>query len=249
MSTQQNLENHAHGLIARVKAVAMDPAGTWPIIAAETDQPMQVFTRFVVPLVAIGPIASFIGGQVFGYGAFGISYRPSFMGALGQAIASFVLSLIAVWVLAFIANVLSPRFGGKDDYPSAFRLVAYSMSVAWVVGIVGLVPALGILGLIGLYSLYLFYKGAPIVMGVTAEKSVVYTVIVVVAAIIANLIIGSIAFAMAGPSPAALGGSASGEEMSIDMGAFGQIEVTEDGTTAKITVDGEEITIEVPEER
>ncbi|MEE4152527.1 MAG: Yip1 family protein [Erythrobacter sp.] len=248
MSSQQDLQNHAQGIIARVKAVATDPAGTWPVIAGDTDQPMQVFTRFVMPLLAIGPIASFIGGQLFGYGGFGFSYRPSFMSALGVAITSYVLSLLAVWVLAFIANTLSPRFGGKDDYPRAFRLVAYSMSFAWVVGIVGLIPALGFVGLVGLYSLYLFYKGAPIMMGIEADKSVVYTVIVVIAAILANLIIGVIASSITGPS-AAGSFDASGDEMSIDMGDFGQIEVTEDGTTAKITVDGEEITVKVPEER
>jgi hypothetical protein len=32
--------------------------------------------RYAIPLIAIGPVASFIGGQVFGYSAFFISYRP-----------------------------------------------------------------------------------------------------------------------------------------------------------------------------
>lgn len=251
MSTQQEIQNHAQGLIARVKAVATDPAGTWPKIAAETEEPMQVFLRFVVPLAAIGPVASFIGGQIFGYGAFGFSYRPSFLGGLGQAILSYVLTLIGVWVLAFIANFLSSKFGGKEDYSRAFRLVAYAMGFAWVVGIVGLVPALSFLGLIGLYSLYLFYKGAPVMMAVPQEKAVVYTAITVIAAIAVNFLISFAALSFAGP--AAVGGMvgdvSESETMNIDMGGLGKIEVTEDGTAAKITVDGEEITIDVPEER
>jgi len=251
MSTQQELQNHAQGIIARVKAVAMDPAGTWPTIATETDAPMQVFMRFVVPLAAVGPIASFIGGQIFGFGGFGFSYRPSFLGGLGQAITSYVLTLLSVWVLAFIANALSPKFGGKEGYPSAFRLVVYSMSFAWIVGIVGLIPALSFLALVGLYSFYLFYKGAPVMMGVPQEKALVYTVITVIAAIIVNFVIGMIAVSMTGPTLGGglAGGGTDSESMSIDMGALGQIEVTEDGSTAKITVDGEEITIDVPQER
>ena len=88
MNDKQELQERAEGLMNRAKAITLKPDETWPVIAKETDAPMQVFVRYVVPLAAIGPIASFIGGQVFGYGAFGISYRPSFMGGLSQAITS-----------------------------------------------------------------------------------------------------------------------------------------------------------------
>lgn len=248
MNDNRQLQERAEGLINRAKAVTLKPDETWPVIAKEADAPMQVFLRYVVPLAAIGPIASFIGGQVFGFGAFGISYRPSFMGGLSQAITSYVLTLASIWLIAWVANFLSPKFEGKDDFASAFKLAAYSMTAAWIAGIVGLVPSLAILGLAGLYSLYLFYKGAPTMMDVPKDKSVVYTAVTVVVAIIANIAIGAIATAIAGPTAltGAGGGTITGENTTIDLGEYGSIRVDEDGntTTATFNVDGEEMTIE-----
>ena len=57
--------------------------------------PGDIATRFAIPLIAIGPVASFIGGQVFGYGAFGFSYRPGIVAGLTSAGWQFVLSLVA----------------------------------------------------------------------------------------------------------------------------------------------------------
>jgi hypothetical protein len=58
------------GLIEKVKAILLKPKEEWPKIAADPSTPGDIATRFAIPLIAIGPVASFIGGQVFGYGAF-----------------------------------------------------------------------------------------------------------------------------------------------------------------------------------
>lgn len=199
MTTPPDLQDQAQGIITRAKAIITDPGNTWPTIAAETDAPMQVFTKWVLPLAAIGPIASFIGGQIFVYGAFGFSYRPSLTVGITTLLVGYVGALISVWLIAFIANFLSPKFDGKDDFPAAFRLTAYSMSAAWIVGIVGLIPALSILGLAGLYSLFLFYKGATIMMAVPEDKAIVYTVLTVVVGIVANVVIGIVSASITAP--------------------------------------------------
>lgn len=263
------IETPAQGLVGRAQAIITKPAETWQVVARETDAPMRVFTSYVVPLVAIGPIASFIGGQVFGYGAFGISYKPSLMGGLSQAVLQYVLALCGVWLIAWIANFLSPKFGGKDDFPAAFRLVAYSMTAAWVIGIVGLVPALGILSLLGLYSLYLFYKGAQPVMAVKQESAVGYTAVTVIIAIVVLFAIQIVAGRLVGAS--AISGSLSGvsaandsatvdlgrygsiqvdgANQTVDLGEMGKIEVDEATGVATIEVDGQTVTVEIPEEQ
>jgi hypothetical protein len=43
---------------------------------------------------------------------------------------------------------------------------------------------LGILGILGLYSIYLLFLGLPVLMKVSQDKAVIYTVVVVVAGII-----------------------------------------------------------------
>jgi hypothetical protein len=184
------------GLVDRAKAMILSPKTEWPVVAAEPSSVTEVLLKYVVPLAAIGPVASLIGGQLFGYGALGITFRPSLASSLTIAITTYVLTLVGVFLIAFVANFLAPKFGGKDNYASAFKWVAYAYTAAWVVGIVGIVPMLGILGLLGLYSLYVLYLGATPMMGVPQDKAAGYTVVTVIAAIVVYVVALSIAGAL-----------------------------------------------------
>jgi hypothetical protein len=171
-------------LVNRAKAIIMTPKPEWAKIALETSAPKDVLLKYALPLILIGPVASFIGSQIFGYGALGIYIHPTLASSLTVAVITLVSGLVSLFVIAFAANFLSPKFAGKDDFPAAFRLVAYSMTASWLAGIFGLVPALSILSIVGLYSLYLFYLGATPVMGVPEDKAVGYTAVTVVLAIV-----------------------------------------------------------------
>jgi len=241
-SLPENSQSSA--IVARAKGILLNPSAEWAKIAVETDQPMQVFLRYVLPLAAIGPLASFIGMQVFGISILGFSMTFTFMQALTVAIASYVLALISVWVIAFVANLLSPKFGGKDDLASAFRLVAYSWTASWVAGIFGLLPMLSILGLLGLYSLYLLYKGVTPVMGIPQDKAAVYTIVTVLAAIVAMIVANVVVSQFTAPMLAPALSNPAGQ-MSIDMGEAGSMETNADGTMTFTGPDGEEVTINV----
>jgi hypothetical protein len=69
------------------------------------------------------------------------------------------------------------------------KLAAYSYTAGWLAGIFVIIPALGILSIVGLYSIYLLYTGIPVLMKAPREKSLGYTVAVVVAAIIIFVVI------------------------------------------------------------
>jgi hypothetical protein len=181
------------GLVERAKAMILTPKTEWPVVAAESDTVRNVLFRYVVPIAAISPLAMLIGSQVFGYGAFGFTYRPPLGMALGSAITSYVLTIAGVFVVAFIANFLSPRFGGKNNYAAAFKWCAYAFTAAWVVGIVNLVPALSILTLLGLYSLYVLYLGASPMMGVPQDKAAGYTAVTVIATIVVYFVVAAVA--------------------------------------------------------
>ncbi|MGB9001100.1 MAG: hypothetical protein WCC43_18590, partial [Pseudolabrys sp.] len=66
---------------------------------------------------------------------------------------------------------------------------AYSPTAAWVAGVFNIIPALSFLGILGLYSLYLLYTGIAAVMKPPADKALVYTIAVIVCAIIVWIII------------------------------------------------------------
>ena len=188
------------GVVARAKAILVQPKAEWPKVAAETTEPKSVLLGYAVPLAAIGPVASLIGSLAFGYDVLFTTVRPSVGFAVTTAVTSFVLSLVSLFVIAFVANALSPKFGGKNDWPAAFRLVAYSMTAAWLAGIFGLVPALAVLSLVGLYSIYLFYAGATPVLGIPGDKAATYTAVTVLVAIVVQIVIGAIVAAIA-PTP------------------------------------------------
>ncbi|NOU04298.1 MAG: YIP1 family protein [Novosphingobium sp.] len=189
----------AGSLIERAKAIILKPADTWPVIAAEQTSSGEIFTRYAVPLAAIGPVASFIGGQVFGISAFIATYRPSLMTGLTMAVTSFIMGLISLVVVALIADFLAPKFDGQSNRTNAFKLVAYSMTPAWVAGILGIFPALAVLGIIaGLYSIYLLYLGATPLMKVPQDKGVAYTAVTIVCAIIASFVATTVAASVTG---------------------------------------------------
>jgi len=84
----------------------------------------------------------------------------------------------------------------------AFKVAAYSCTPGWVIGIVALIPALSPLGILGLYGLYLLYLGLPALMKSPKEKSLGYTIAVVVAGIIMLVVIGFISRAFVSyPAP------------------------------------------------
>lgn len=169
-------------LVDRAKGIILKPVEEWPKIAAETDSQSEILKNYVLPLAAIGPIASLIGSQIFGYGALFVSYRPSIVSSLVTALLSFVLTIVGVFVLAAIADWLAPKFEGQSNKANAFKLVAYGGTAAWLAGIFSLVPMLAVFGLLGLYSIYLFYTGVGPMMAVPEAKRIAYTVVTFLAA-------------------------------------------------------------------
>ena len=186
------------GLIQRAKDILLKPAQTWPVIAAEPASPGELITKYAIPLAAIGPVAGFLRGQLWGYGAFGISYKPGVISGISTLIVSYVLGLIGVVVLALIADFLAPKFDGTANRTNAFKLVVFASFAAWLAGIFQLIPGLGLLGLAGLYTLYLFYTGAAPLMNVPQEKTAAYTAVTIVCAIVLYLVIGTVTASVVG---------------------------------------------------
>jgi hypothetical protein len=195
-----NLPPAAAGIVQRAKDIIVKPKETWAAIAAEPATTQSIYVPYVVALAAIGPIAQFVGGQAFGYSAFGVTYHPPIASALVGAVVSYGWTLATVFILALVIDGLAPSFGGEKNQTQALKVAAYSATASWLAGIFGLVPALAILGIVGLYSLYLLYLGLPIVMKAPQDKALGYTAIVIIVAIALFLIAGVIIGALTAPS-------------------------------------------------
>ena len=181
-------------LMDRVKRILLSPRTEWQVIDAEPTTPGQLYTGYIMPLAAIGPIAQIIGYSVFGISVpFVGTYRVPIGSAITSALVSYVLVLVATYVLALIIDALAPKFNGQRSQIQALKVAAYSSTASWVAGIFLLIPGLRILTFLGLYCLYLLYLGLPVLMKTPPEKAVTYTVVVVLAAIILFMLTGIVA--------------------------------------------------------
>jgi hypothetical protein len=181
-------------LMDRVKNILLTPKKEWPVIDAEQASVGGLYTGYIIPLAAITPIASIIGWSVFGMRIpFVGSIRLPIGYAVRNALVSYVLGLVGVYLLALIIDALAPTFGGQKNIVQALKAAAYSYTAAWVAGILTIIPMLGIIILLAsLYCLYLLYVGLPIVMKAPQDKAMGYTVVVVLVAIVLWIVIAVI---------------------------------------------------------
>jgi uncharacterized membrane protein len=180
-------------LVDRVKRILLQPKQEWEVISGETATTADLYKNYVIPLAAIGPVASIIGMSIFGIGMpFGPAFRVPMITAVFSAVVHYVLALVGVYVLALIVDFLAPTFTGEKNFGQSLKLAVYSSTAAWIAGVFVIIPALGFLGILGLYSLYLLYEGIPALMKAPREKALLYTVAAAVAAIVIFVVIGSV---------------------------------------------------------
>lgn len=188
-------------LMQRAKDMLTQPKEEWGRVDAEPATIGGIYTSYVMPVAAIGPVASIIGALVFGYPTIlGVAYRPSAGTVIGGAVLGYVLTLVGVYVLALIIDALAPTFDGVKDRLKAFKVAAYTGTAAWIAGIFNIIPALSFLTLLGLYSLYLLYLGLPRLMRAPQEKAVGYTVVTILAAIVLWFVVGAVVGMLMAPT-------------------------------------------------
>ena len=175
------------GRIGRIRNIVLSPATEWPVIAAEPSAPSALYLGYVAPLVAIGIVATFIGHSFVGLPLVG---RSGIGEGLAHALVSYVLSFAGVFLVALIVDLLAPSFGGQRDSLAALKVTVYSFTPGWIAGIFNLIPLLGVVAIIGaLYGLYLLYLGLPVLMRCPSDKSLGYTIVTVICAVVTGVVI------------------------------------------------------------
>ena len=183
-------------LQTRVVNILKDPASEWPVIAAEADNVGRLYREYIIPLSALGPIASFLGLSLLssvlsfgisGYAGLGLGLMFVFL------LLSWLLGLAGVYLDAVIIEWLAPKFKSSGTRVDALKVVAYSMTPMWVAGILNLIPLLGFLVfLAALYGIYLCYLGLPHVMKTPADQVVIYMLVSFVVIVIVHFIISAV---------------------------------------------------------
>ncbi|NOX16656.1 MAG: YIP1 family protein [Chlorobi bacterium] len=185
-------------LFDRAKQILISPKTEWDIIKGEETTIQDIFMKYVVILAAIPAVAGFVGFSVFGM-SYGLgSYHIPVGTGLLWAISTYIFSLIAVYVFAFVIDALAPSFGSSKDLTTSMKVVAYSYTASWVGGIFQIFPALGIIAMFaGIYSLYLLYIGLRNLKEVPQEKMIGYYIVSLIVGIVLFMIIGAITSSIA----------------------------------------------------
>lgn len=187
-------------LTARAKNIIMQPAAEWPVIASEPSESMSLLTGYAAPLAAIGAICGWIGMSVIGISVpfFG-TIRVGIVRGLVSALVGWVLSLVGVYIAAFVVQKLAPTFQSKDDLNQAMKVVVYAYTPVWIAGVLRLLPMLSPLIIIAaLYSIYLFYLGLAPVMNTPKEKVIPYMAVSALVVIVVSIVLGVITTALVG---------------------------------------------------
>src|SRR6266540_926116 len=88
-------------IVNRVTGICLKPAAEWGVIAEEPASTGGLYTGYVIPLAAIGPIAGFVGGSIIGRS---IPYVGTYRIPVGTGLTLKVA--VYAWTPAWIAGVL-----------------------------------------------------------------------------------------------------------------------------------------------
>ena len=166
-------------LFTRVQNILMKPKNEWPVIEQEQTSIAALFSGYIALLVALPVIASFIKSSLIGTTVFFTTFRTPIVRGLVGAVVQYALSLVGVYLAAFIIDKLAPSFDSQSNFMQALKLVAYASTASWIAGLANIIPILGILVVIagGIYGVYLFYLGLPLLMKTPADKVIVYMIV------------------------------------------------------------------------
>ena len=154
----------------RIKAIIANPTKEWEKITTEPSDQNELIVNYLVPIVILGAITTFIGKASQG----DISVYQGFM----LAITYFISMIAGIYISAVVVSELAPGFNVEKDFGGTLKLIVYSATAALVGSVVAnLHPGLSFIGLFGLYSLYLFWVGLPKIMDVAEDKKVGFVLI------------------------------------------------------------------------
>src|SRR5439155_174736 len=97
--------------LAPAQRLLLSPGQEWQAIAAEFATPSSIYSRYILPMAAIGPIAATAGTIVFGVrNSIAGSYAMSAGDAVTSGVLEYGLNLLGVYGFAVLIEVLAPSF-------------------------------------------------------------------------------------------------------------------------------------------
>jgi len=177
----------------RVQGILLNPREEWIRIKEESLPLFRLFSSYVLILAALPPVTGFLANLL--YGGFRKPYSGWSWNVAGKnflfSIIIYIISLITVYAIGKIINVLAPIFSSRRSKLNSMKLAVYSMTPYWIGGILYLVPRMGwiLRYSVAFYGIYILYSGFAVsLMDTPREKVLKYLIVSCFLAIV--LIVG-----------------------------------------------------------
>jgi len=147
----------------------------------------DILVNYVAVLALVPFVATLLEWTVY-YAYFGlVGY------ALVEAILTYILDVVSVFIVGFVIWKLGPSFATQADQAHSTLLAAFVYTPALLISILNIVPFLGVLSFLGLlYGIYILYIGLPIVFNTPSDKLVVYVIATLVASFVIAYVVGAV---------------------------------------------------------
>ena len=166
--------HHAFGILTH-------PYEEWCEIRKEVSGPTTFDAVLVALLASIGPICAFISTSQIGWQiGSGPVTKLTVISALELTLFSYSAILCGVFGLGFLTDWMSRTYGAKTEEQATcgYILSAYACIPLYFAGGVLIFPEplLNMIVLLaaGAYSGYLFFRGLPVVMGISEERAFLF---------------------------------------------------------------------------
>jgi hypothetical protein len=181
-------------VLQRVREFFLNPKNAWAQVRQEVTTSETLLREYALPLGLIASLCGFIGMSIVGINIPSVGrFRYPLFASLFQQALYLGLVLGILYLLALVAEKLSPKFGGSADRTTAMKLIVYAYTPAFVAGIFSLIPLVGVLGsLISLYSLYLLYTGISELQIVPDDRRFPFFGALLGSALVLGLVVGFI---------------------------------------------------------
>lgn len=175
-------------MFERVRDLLLHPRETWQKIKEENITAKDLVINFAAPMALIPSLSNLIGISIIGIRVPGGVARGPFFEALVGAVFGYIISIIGLFIGAWIIKWFSQHFASRSDFDLSMKLAVYSLVPMWLVGIFSLFPGLSILSILGLYGIYLLAIGLPILLDTPHDKVFIYTLTIVVSGIVVSVL-------------------------------------------------------------
>jgi hypothetical protein len=174
-------------LFQRIAYILLRPKSEWTLIALEATTITTLYLRYIIPLVAIEPLAIKLRIVEFFLNNPSTEKFPdlffmfNFDLTTPGLIIGYGLHLVEIYLLAVLVNAMAPLFSGSKNQIQAMKVVAYASTASWTGKVFLAVPIFSldssVVFISNVYTVYLLYLGLPVLMNIPASKTMTFTAI------------------------------------------------------------------------